>query len=335
MKKLALFFYIATISILGAAQYADPYKVILPLNSSLNGSTATLINFDTGLPIDSVTVTDGAAVFEGKINEPFVARIYFGGKRSPQFILESGSIAFNHEINKAFGSPLNDAFNQITDSIETLSKNIERGANDDIKRAEYEKLLNFVDNQMRSNIDNPIGYLLFLELAYSMDPKELVDFVENNKSMAAYQRVNKLVESNRHKAATGIGSKYVDFEIEGKKLSDYVGKDGKYLLVDFFASWCGPCIRQLPVLKELYSTYADKLNVLGVAVWDEPEASLRAVEQHNLTWPVIINAGTIPTDIYGISGIPCIMLISPDGTILSRDLQGDDLKQAVASEINK
>lgn len=333
MKKTLILCAAIAASIFASAQYSDPYKVIVPLSAEYNGSVAKLINFDNGEVIDSVMVADGSAVFKGTIDEPLAARILVGGGRSPQFVLESGTASFDKDGHKVFGSPLNDQLNVITDSINIYSAAIEAAPTDEGKQAAYNDMFNYLDGKMRENVDNPIGYMLFLDLAYEMGPKELVDFIDANPAMGRYDRVKKLVESNKKKAATGVGAKYIDFDIEGKKLSDYVGKDNKYLLVDFFASWCGPCLKQLPVLKELYSTYGDKLNVLGVAVWDEPEASLRAIEQHQLPWPCIINAGTVPTDIYGISGIPCIMLISPDGTILSRDLQGDQLKAAVADAL--
>jgi hypothetical protein len=71
------------------------------------------------------------------------------------------------------------------------------------------------------------------------------------------------------------------------------------------------------------------LEVLGVAVWDEPQNTKRAIEQHQLPWPQILNAQTVPTDLYGIAGIPCILLIAPDGTIVSRDKQDDELRADV------
>ena len=127
---------------------------------------------------------------------------------------------------------------------------------------------------------------------------------------------------------------FKDFEITygdgtSKKLSDYVGK-GKYTLVDFWASWCGPCIRETAVIKDIYNEYGPKgLEVLGVAVWDEPENTKDAIEKHQLPWPQIINAQTVPTELYGISGIPCIIIFGPDGKILSRDKQGDALRADV------
>ena len=89
-------------------------------------------------------------------------------------------------------------------------------------------------------------------------------------------------------------------------------------------------MRQIPVIKELQSELGPKgLEILGVAVWDEPQATIQAIESHGITWPCIIDAQKIPTDLYGISGIPCIILFGPDGEILSRDRQGDELKAEV------
>ena len=90
------------------------------------------------------------------------------------------------------------------------------------------------------------------------------------------------------------------------------------------------------MLKDIQQKYKDddRLDILGVAVWDEVDATRQAIQQHGLTWPCILDAQTIPTDLYGISGIPCIILFGPDGTILSRDKQDDDLRAAVDAALN-
>ena len=127
---------------------------------------------------------------------------------------------------------------------------------------------------------------------------------------------------------------FTDFTIEqpdGTKvsLSDYVGK-GKYVLVDFWASWCGPCRGEIPNIKELYDKYHAKgLDVLGVAVWDKPEDTQAAIKELGIVWPQIINAQQIPTELYGIQGIPHIILFAPDGTIVARDLRDEAMKEKV------
>ena len=127
---------------------------------------------------------------------------------------------------------------------------------------------------------------------------------------------------------------FPDFEAvyNGKvqKLSDYVGR-GKYVLVDFWASWCGPCRREIPYIKNVYRKYAGKdFEVLGVATWDKPEATKRAIIEDNILYPQILNAQDAGSKAYGIQGIPEIILFAPDGKILHRGLRGADIEAAVS-----
>ena len=83
-------------------------------------------------------------------------------------------------------------------------------------------------------------------------------------------------------------------------------------------------------ITELYKKWNGKgLDILGVAVWDKPEDTLEAIKQHNLPWNCIINGQEIPTNLYGILGIPCILVIDPEGTIVARNVYGDDLKAKI------
>ena len=119
------------------------------------------------------------------------------------------------------------------------------------------------------------------------------------------------------------------------KLSDFVGH-GKYILVDFWASWCGPCRREIPNIKNVYETYhGDLFDIVSVAVWDKPEDSLEAIEEEGLVWNQLIDAGRVPTDLYGIEGIPHLILFGPDGTIVARDIRGPEIGAAVAKALGK
>ena len=138
-------------------------------------------------------------------------------------------------------------------------------------------------------------------------------------------------------AGTEEGAMFTDFEAtqpDGSvlKLSDFVGKC-KYILVDFWASWCGPCKREIPNIKAAWEKYkGDKFDVLSVAVWDKPEDSAKAAAEHGVVWNQIVNAGQVPTDIYGIEGIPHLILFGPDGVIVKRGeaLRGPGLEKVLS-----
>ena len=103
---------------------------------------------------------------------------------------------------------------------------------------------------------------------------------------------------------------------------------GQVTLVDFWASWCGPCRRAIPDIKSLYEKYNGKgMSFLGVAVWDEPADTRGAIIELQIPWPVIVGNQKLeePTNLYGIMGIPHIIVFGPDGIILSRGLDGKEL----------
>ena len=110
---------------------------------------------------------------------------------------------------------------------------------------------------------------------------------------------------------------------------DYVGK-GKYVIVDFSASWCGPCKAEMPNLADVYHTFkGEKFDMVTVMVWDRLEASKKMLEEFKIDWKSILNVGMKPMELYGFNGIPRIMLFAPDGTIVHNELRGDLIKAKV------
>lgn len=121
------------------------------------------------------------------------------------------------------------------------------------------------------------------------------------------------------------------------RLSDY---RGRYVLIDFWGTWCGPCLGEVPHLKAAYESYdRDQFDILAVA-YDDPEALRVFIEKENLTWTQIIQQEEDSTmrdilDVYRITGYPTTFLVDPEGVIVAREgrLRGDNLSKTLARHI--
>ncbi len=324
MKKIAFLFT----ALLLLASCSKGYKVTVTFpDDSANGETAFLTNYDTGDTLLSATVENNACTFEGNADKGFFARLLVGGNRYG-FIVEPGDVKLNIAEGTAI-SPLNDKMAAWSKEMQAIAEDSTlTEAESDARYAEG--LFKFY----QGNKDNAIGPWAFCNYLMYKDFTEAdIDAMlkEAPAEYAQLKRVAKAKNAARQLAVTAVGQKFTDFEVPAadgsmQKLSDYVGK-GKVTLVDFWASWCGPCRAEIPKLQALKAKYGDKFDVLGVAVWDNPDDTRKAMEQMEITWPVIIGTEQLnqPTDLYGIKGIPHIIIFGPDGTILSRGLTGDDL----------
>jgi thiol-disulfide isomerase/thioredoxin len=329
MKKLAFIFT----ALLLLASCSKGYKVTVTFpDESANGETAFLTNYDTGDTLMSATVENQTCTFEGSADKGFFARLLVGGNRYG-FIVEPGDVKLDIAEGNAT-SPLND-------KMATWSKEMAELANDStISEEEGEaRYAEGLKKLYEENKDSAIGPWAFCNFLMYKDYTEAeIDALLKDApaEYAQLKRVAKAKKAAHQLTVTAEGQKFTDFVVKAEdgtdqKLSEHVGQ-GKVTLVDFWASWCPPCRAEMPKLKALKEKYGDKLNVLGVAVWDNPDDTRKAIDELGITWPVIIGTFklTEPTDLYGIKSIPHIIIFGPDGTILSRGLTGDALAAKLA-----
>lgn len=352
MKPYTLFtLLIAWLAITACSGHPVSYTVTGSVsNPELNGETVYIMRFDNSQYIDSTIITDGKFTFTGKADTALLCRIDARQDFSV-LILENGNIAVDMQKHiTPTGTPMNEVLTQfylIEDSLYQVnnrrSEEIEKtfpNHIDSLQKVYYEQewkpaYMAQMNSQLDKNKDNIVGVVILMSMSNYSSPDEMGKaFAKAGKQVLSNSITSKLIERNNQLQKTAVGMPFTDFTAEtedGSKvsLSDYVGK-GKYTLVDFWASWCGPCREETPVLAEVYQQYKDKgLQVLGVAVLDKPEDSKTAISDLGITWPQMINAQATPMELYGINGIPHIILFGPDGTIVARNLRGDELKEKV------
>ena len=148
------------------------------------------------------------------------------------------------------------------------------------------------------------------------------------------------VESNTENT-TESKVMYTDISLPGPqgqtvKVSDYVGKN-KLVLIDFWASWCGPCIGELPNVVKAYELYHDKgLEIVGVSLDKDKASWVQAIAQTGQKWPQMSDLKGWDCEgaaLYGIQSIPANVLINEQGEIVARDLRGDALLEEIESRL--
>lgn len=355
MKKLLILAIPAMLMSCGPEKYTINGKA----GEEENGKQVLLLNSDNET-IDSCLVAEGAFSFTGNVDDQTVYTIGVENTRGQVQVLLQNGARITVDLNTepptvSDNGGLNDIYSEIADRVNKASDELnEKAAKMMGEGKSYQEIHEALENELeamydifregiKANKENIVGAHILSKVARQFYPtvEELDSVMAEVKYAASTKAVTELRKSLQAAEDTKEGKMFTDFtglDINGNasSLSNHVGK-GKYVLVDFWASWCGPCKAEIPNLMELYRQFnGEKFTVLGVNVWDEESRFKAALESEGIEYQQIF----IPRDnkdnatqLYGINGIPQIILFGPDGTIVKRNLRGEEMKTFVSEQL--
>ncbi|MDE5876952.1 MAG: AhpC/TSA family protein [Muribaculaceae bacterium] len=317
MKTLLTTAAVSLLLLIGAACHRQQARLDISLSDKFEGKTVELISFLDSIPLATALVTEGHATFDGdsiNTDTPVLTQVVIDGRVRAYYVVEPGTAQLTDSMSVATGTPLNDRFSSMLtalDSVENLN--------------DMDAYITYALDRYNEEPESQLGQWFGIEWMKYAQPAAIDSLTAiAPASFTDSRRARHYLNFARLRAATAPGQPYIDFDgtdVKGGKQSfSSLVKPGRYTLVDFWASWCPYCIKEMPELRQLYADWHDKgLDIVGVAVRDRHEDTYNAVKRLEVTWPVLYDTERRPYDIYGFSGIPHHILIGPDGTIVSRD----------------
>ena len=251
------------------------------------------------------------------------------------------------------------AYEEAHDAMMTEYRQMMDSLSSDREKAEayynefVEKYVEFNLKAAKKNSDNDVAVQVLMNTRGLLEDAQVAEIISRMTSeMLENEKVAALKAGLDAREATAEGKMFTDFTVNTVvghtrsipaqpiysevKLSDYVGQ-GKYILLDFWSPWCGPCRREMPNIKAVYDQYkGEQFDVVSIAVWERQpvEVTIETAEKLGMDWNQINNGQREPASLYGVDGIPHLILFGPDGTILKRGFHGAEIAEVVGSYLN-
>jgi len=202
-------------------------------------------------------------------------------------------------------------------------------------QASSDNMIVFTKNFIRENNNSVVApFILFNQLAPSLEYaqlKELTDTISSELDGSEY--MIKLKEYLSQKSKTAIGAIASDFTMKDTEGNDFTLSSlrGKYVLIDFWASWCSPCRKENPNVVSAYNEFKDKgFDIVGVSLDKDKKAWLKAIKDDHLTWHHVSDLkfwNNVVARTYGVQSIPYNILLDKEGKIIAMNLRGENLSK--------
>mgnify|MGYP005851882701 CR=1 FL=1 len=355
MRKLLLSIVAASMT-LAACNAQSGYKVTGTVEGMPDGKAIiATVNGSTLDTLAKADVKNGSFEFTGNVSEPTGAYIMVIGQRGAiPFMLENANITISAgqaglTVTGSEGQKIYDQFMAINTTTQQEAMKLQQeyqAANGDQAKMQavqeaYAKLMTDAQAKETELIKaNPDSYVSAFVIASGMGQMEYEQLKERynllgEKAKAGAQ--GKAIAAQIAKLeSTAIGQIAPNFTIttpEGESISLYDIK-GKVKLIDFWASWCGPCRGENPHVVEIYKEYHPKgLEIFGVSLDNNKEAWVKAIADDGLVWKHgsdLKGWQSAPAQLYSVTGIPHTVLLDENNKIIAKNLRGDELKQKIA-----
>lgn len=350
MKKITLTLLLAATALAGAAQ-----RYIVTGKAKDGAKVVYLRNLENRDQRDSVAVAaDGTFKFEGHANGKYFAEVGQNDSKDVLVVLD-GNVSVDLESETASGTTENKLLHEankqmqpilvqvmdITSSLREMQKN---GVKQDAPEFQaayttYMELLDKLRAQTKQTVIHHKDALFPAVLMKIFGPTlQETDLLELAELKPVAFETSLLSDLNAQLAVLRLrapGQPFIDLRMPDpgnvfRSLSEYVGK-GNYVLIDFWASWCGPCMREMPAIKALYEKYKAKgFDIVGVSLDQDKAAWKGAIKRLDLPWHHISDLKgwkSAATAAYGINSIPATLLVDPEGKIVAFGLRAEGLAE--------
>jgi peroxiredoxin len=365
MKNLLFFAFAALVALASCQPQVASFNLTGQLEGVADKVVVISIYDKDGVNVkDTLAITDGVINYSTELAEPvFVLLGEADSRNTLNFFAENVDYTINGSLDniseaEITGGAVYNVYKSVSDAVKEIG-----GKNEELKKAygeagqagdtakqkaiyeEYqanqESLEDVQMDVVKANPTSPASAFIVNNVYGHSSIEEMKEGLAlldpSLNSSTYYIALSNKIEKLE---AVAVGKMAPDFTMndpEGNPVALSSFK-GKYLLVDFWASWCGPCRRENPNVVKLYAEFKDKgFDILGVSLDQKEDAWLKAIEDDQLTWNHVSDLkgwGCEAAKLYAVSGIPHTVLLDKEGKIIAKNLRGEELHAKIAELLN-